>query len=240
MGRRKEKKTINDAGFNLSDDQNVIVISSEAYEVMGKFIAVDTKYGITVDECSDCDFNLEADCVFKYAPCTVHERADSRDVIFKKVVLSETVLNKMKLSIGDASGDGHRQSRDVVYLVNKTVKEVQDAYKASCKLTGYQFNHNENYTGRRKLTRFSKICTDYEDSSMDQEIYEVFTEDYGMPDTFTTLNSNYRAVTDFEGLWWWFVSLSLPEVEYTVVEEEKIAVINTGKLNVQFGYGLFY
>lgn len=42
-------------------------------------------------------------------------------------------MSKVKLSIGDWSQDGHNQSEDFVYEVNKTVSEIRQGYKDSCK-----------------------------------------------------------------------------------------------------------
>ena len=47
-------------------------------------------------------------------------------------------MRKVKLVIGDWSGDGHGQSEEFVFETNKTVEEIGQAYKDSCKLTGLQ------------------------------------------------------------------------------------------------------
>ena len=45
-------------------------------------------------------------------------------------------MEKIRVVIGDWSEDGYNQSDEFIYSVNKTQKELQDGYKASCKLTG--------------------------------------------------------------------------------------------------------
>ena len=56
-------------------------------------------------------------------------------------------MERVKLTIGDWSQDGHNQYEEFVYESNKSVHEIRQAYKDSCKLTGISFNHNEDYTG---------------------------------------------------------------------------------------------
>jgi len=57
-------------------------------------------------------------------------------------------MNKMYLVLGDWSDDGHGKYEKVLVEVNKTIEEVQNAYKNSCKLTGISFNgSNEDFTG---------------------------------------------------------------------------------------------
>jgi len=153
----------------------------------------------------------------------------------------------MKLVLGDWSDDGHGKSREVVYDVNHTLEDVQEAYKQSCKTTGVSFNHNDDFTGvERKYPedKLYRICTDYEDSYISEEAFnelrKYIDEDtlykyIGEPD-----EDGDRWVDDFEGLWWEFVKISLPDLCYKE-EKNKIPAINGwwGDLNVQFGYGLF-
>lgn len=44
----------------------------------------------------------------------------------------------MKLVLGDWSDDGNGKTEEFILEVNKTVAEIQEAYKQSCKLTGYK------------------------------------------------------------------------------------------------------
>ena len=59
-------------------------------------------------------------------------------------------MNKMYLVLGDWSGDGHGISEKVLIESNVSAQEIQEAYKASCKLTGVSFNHNNDYTGIKR------------------------------------------------------------------------------------------
>ena len=153
---------------------------------------------------------------------------------------------KMKLVLGDWSDDGHGKSREVVYEVNTTVLEVQEAYKASCKLTKIEFNHNENYVGDKASSterRNRAIGTEYENPYVNENTKEIL-EEYGIAmSNFTELyqgDTTYY-LSDYEGLWWAFVSLSLPTLRYQQVDDT-VPCINgywNDNLNVQFGYGLF-
>ncbi len=62
-------------------------------------------------------------------------------------------MNKMYLVLGDPSQDGHSQYDKVLFEVNKTLEEVQQAYKDSCKLTGISFNHSYDYTEKTNFVK---------------------------------------------------------------------------------------
>ncbi len=84
--------------------------------------------------------------------------------------------NRFILLIGDWSGDGHEQSDKYVYSSNKTVFELQEAYKQSCYLTDLQFNCNNRFTkteyeGYKQARNFELIC-DYEQSTVNKDQYE--------------------------------------------------------------------
>ena len=154
-------------------------------------------------------------------------------------------FNKMYLVLGDWSDDGHGKTDKELYEVNKTVEEVQEAYKASCRLTGFSFNHNEDFTGIKREWKTSDlyhICTNYEDYLLKEPAYQMFKEhgfdfsDWDIEDT-----NDIYIEDSFEDLWWFFVGLSLPDLEYKKVQDD-IPVINgywNDNLNVQFGYGLY-
>ncbi|CAL9986301.1 hypothetical protein VPHD479_0283 [Vibrio phage D479] len=155
-------------------------------------------------------------------------------------------MHKMKLVVGDWSDDGHGKSREVVFEVNHPVEVIQQAYKDACKLTGVQFNHNEDYTGRGSWSEGKRyqICADYEQSALFPETVEILREFEGFDEhiDITEECNEYYIESSFEELWWWFVSLALPDVEYHELKDE-IPPINgwwNKNLNVQFGYGLFY
>ena len=155
---------------------------------------------------------------------------------------------KVKITIGDWSQDGHNQYEEFVFESNKTVKEIRQAYKDSCKLTGLSFNHNEDYTGlnlnwKHPEYRIRKIATEYQEyelSDLAKEILSKFNIDY----------SNYDeeySCENFLDLLISFIKLSLPdlilkEALFKKSELKNIPAINgwwNKELNCQFGYGLF-
>jgi hypothetical protein len=163
-------------------------------------------------------------------------------------------MNKMYLVLGDWSDDGHGKYDKVLVESNKSVKEIQDAYKASCKLTGVSFNHNEDFTERERDYKEKQkyhIATGYEqgfdvsdeakqalrDAGFDVEKHFA----YGMDEDG---DQDYDNDDVFLYLWTEFVKLSLPDLIINKIpENNSIPVINgfwDKNLNVQFGYGLFY
>lgn len=152
---------------------------------------------------------------------------------------------KLKITIGDWSEDGHGVYEQFVFESNKTVKEVQDAYKASCKLTGLQFNHNDNYTGivdnYRNYRNDRQICTEYEDSEISEFALDILKE-HGIiiDDDNLDEDSFLKLLIDF-------IKLSLPDLEleeasFKKSELKDIPAVNgwwNKELNVQFGYGLY-
>lgn len=167
-------------------------------------------------------------------------------------------MNKMYLVLGDWSGDGHGKYDKVLVESNKTVKEIQEAYKASCKLTGVSFNINEDFTGRKRdwmEARKYQIATRYEqglDASRDvsDEAKQALRDAgfdvekhfaYGMDEDNDQIEDNDVI---FLYLWTEFVKLSLPDLIINKIpEDDNIPVINgywDKNLNVQFGYGLYY
>ena len=157
---------------------------------------------------------------------------------------------KLRITIGDWSDDGHGVSEQFVYDSNKTVKEIQDAYKASCKLTGLQFNHNANYTGLKEhdgYGSFRHICTEYEECEISEEALEILTE-HGIVINFLEKEDSLVLYEDtFLQLLIDFIKLSLPDLElveaaFKKSELKNIPAVNgwwNKDLNVQFGYGLY-
>lgn len=151
-------------------------------------------------------------------------------------------LYQMDLVLGDWSDDGHGKSEKITLVSNKPVLDVQEAYKAACKLTGIQFNHNEDYTGKKRTYDRAaeyRVCTEYEESELSAKCRAVFAA-HGIS---TELYEKEPSPDNFTDLWTAFVKLADPQLELRRLEEEKcIPVINgmwNANLNVQFGYGLY-
>jgi len=157
----------------------------------------------------------------------------------------------MYLVLGDWSGDGHGKHDKVLLESNVEVEVVQKAYKDSCKLTGVSFNHNEDYTGKKDAPQ---IATEYEDSEMSVKVIDIFKNKFGLTDAmikswdkdieFEPGDPVWLSDDAFVNAWIWFVKLSNPKIELNKVKEkDAIPCINgywNKKLNVGFGYGLYY
>jgi len=170
---------------------------------------------------------------------------------------------RVKLSIGDWSQDGHNQYEEFVYESNKSVEEIQEAYKASCALTGLQFNYiqdKENYTGLNLNWQDSdyddrQIAVEYESSHI-SKLAEEILKSHGIdvwegydPQVydFKAEKCPIQDEENFIDLWLQFVKLSLPdlkleEASFKKSELKTLPAINgwwNENLNVQFGYGLY-
>lgn len=166
----------------------------------------------------------------------------------------------MYLVLGDWSDDGHGKHDKILLESNVSVKDTQKAYKASCKMTGISFNHNEDFTETNRdweeVDKY-RIACEYEDDRLSKFVFDILAK-YGL--TKEMLKEwdvdGYSEDGDEEGgfglyvetyiqLWIWFVKLSLPKdtVIKTVDEKDEIPCINgywNDTLNVQFGYGLYH
>jgi hypothetical protein len=160
----------------------------------------------------------------------------------------DNLPHKMYLVLGDWSGDGHKQTDKILVSTNKTVKEIQEAYKASCKLTGVSFNNtgNDDFTGLKRdwqeAPKF-QISVEYESYlNISPEAAKALAS-HGMKIPKYILNGKSDQPTeDFISLWFDFVKLSLPDLKYKEVKND-IPCINghyDGNLNVSFGYGLYF
>lgn len=153
-------------------------------------------------------------------------------------------MNKMKLVLGDWSKDGHNQHETIMVETNKTVEEIQQGYKDSCKLTTVSFNHNEDYTGVGRHYSISddyEIATNYEERQIPDKAKEIL-EKYNGFDEIYEFYSEEASEDNFTKLWFWFVSLSIPDLVWNKIEDDA-PVINgfwNKNLNVQFGYGLYW
>lgn len=159
-------------------------------------------------------------------------------------------MEKVKLTIGDWSGSGHSQNEVFVYEVNKTVSEIRQGYKASCKKTGIQFNHNENYTGLKEHSGYGSklhICTEYNECYFSEEAKEIISN-YGIDFSwYGNGGLSSENAEDFAQLILEFIKISIPDFEWEETSFKKselssIQPINgwwNSELNVQLGYGLF-
>lgn len=151
--------------------------------------------------------------------------------------------NKYKLSIGDWSCDGHNECEEFIFECNKALEEIQNAYRESCRKTGFQF-HADNCSRREEHFGGKALFCEYGEYWINQmelaELVEVFP---GAVEFLCDLEEE-RVIMDCpENLAYMimdFIKLSLPDLEYKK-EVMDVPPINGwwGSMNVGFGYGIF-
>lgn len=157
-------------------------------------------------------------------------------------------MYKYLLNIGDWSDDGHWKNERIILESSHTKEQIVQAYKDSCKLTGVQFNYNDDYTGlgwtwQEKNARC--IATEYEDGWMSKEniqilkkhgidVLEGFDPEYVDEDSFY-----FDGVDNFVEILIKFIKLSLPTWEVKIVNDDIEWINGYGDFNHQFGYWLF-
>ena len=163
---------------------------------------------------------------------------------------------KFTISIGDWSSDGHGISETLPFECNYAVEDLINAYKKSCKKTGLQFNHNEDYTGHKPKNWSANsdyenrlICTEYEDGVLHAFARNILKE-HGIDPFIDEENDDENECmfddgTEFAELILEFIKISLPDLKWEEAAVKKSAMNSLpslnegGKLNVQFGYGIF-
>lgn len=125
---------------------------------------------------------------------------------------------KVKLIIGDDSGDGHGHNRTLYYNINKSLEEIDLAYKQSCKLVGFDLddccsNYLENKISSVRLSKLYELGITY------------------LKDVDNTYCFSWDEFTD---LIFDFIKISLPDLEYEECDEDLPHLLNR-----DFGYGLF-
>lgn len=167
---------------------------------------------------------------------------------------------QMYLNVGDWSGDGHEKHDRVLIESNLPVKDVQRAYKDSCKLTGLQLNNNEDYTNIKRGWEDvldAQILTGYEESKITPNQFKILFEhglrvemlaDWNEEDFLEYAEESLEgyyiySVDAYVKFWMWFTMLSNPKLKLTKLpEDDSIPNINgywDKNLNVQFGYGVY-
>lgn len=145
--------------------------------------------------------------------------------------------NKYKWVIGDWSDDGHGKSQNIIFETNHDIANIQVAYIQSCKLTGVAFHHgpDEGMTSFPEIKY--RILEEYDDPSIPDEVIEVF-KSHGLCREYSEIK--YLSPSELGSILCWFISLSLDDFKYKIIKDEVLPINGWwGKLNHQFGYGLF-
>lgn len=157
------------------------------------------------------------------------------------------------LVLGDWAEDGHGRSKNILVDCNcESVTDIQNAYKASCRKLGIQFNNDEDYTGKN-LSRYDPhlIWTEYGDFDMSDIAYDILNKagclngieveenDSGYCIDRMYCDEYYSCAQVIMN----FIALSMPEdFTYKIIEvEQEYPCINGygDGMSILFGYGLF-
>lgn len=134
---------------------------------------------------------------------------------------------RVKLLVGDYSGDGHNITQDYYVLTNLSCKQVQSSYKEGTKKIGFNFSN--------------EVCRNYEDGSISKDKWAKLKEFGYVPRSYDgeefELEENVAGdgftldSQTFADIFMFICKLGNPTLEYKFVEEDNS--INIG------GYGLF-
>jgi hypothetical protein len=169
----------------------------------------------------------------------------------------------MFLVLGDWSHDGHGKTDKVLIESNLPVEDVRQAYIDSCKLTGVQFNINEDFTGKERDWEEAmdmQILTEYDSPKITLKQFKVLYEHGLRVETLAKWNDQeptdyaedvedaeeeyFISEEAFVPLWIWFVTLSNKDLVLTKSKQhDTIPNINgygEKTLESGFGYGIYY
>ena len=141
----------------------------------------------------------------------------------------------MQIILGDWSDDGHRKKETVIIESNKSVEELQKAYRKSYKLTKLSFDSDSGGFAEQEL----QICTMADENQLTPETIKIL-EKFKCPLLQKLKKEDYQFwdYDLFVELLMWFIGLSIKDMTWSIA---KVPVLNgyCGKLNVEIGYGLF-
>jgi hypothetical protein len=150
---------------------------------------------------------------------------------------------KIKFNIGDYSDDGHGRNEEWLINSNRPASELKEAYKASCRLMGVSFNHNDDFTGLRgnyEEVKQRQICAEYQDSSISEYALGKLVE-HGYADEYVIEWKGFDGADHFLQTVLWFIGKSMPEDwKWEFVKDDGVQTFNGwGGLSCQLGYGLY-
>ena len=146
-------------------------------------------------------------------------------------------LYRVKLELGDPSGDGHGHRTDVRMKSNYDAVTIWQAYEKSCELTGVRFDSSH---GRYP----NAVWSEYGDYDINDDILEVLQShgiDVYRHEEYETLLLDGEEMWDDEfafatKLIMQFIALSMPsDWVYAIEDRDGYETINSR----QIGYGLF-
>jgi hypothetical protein len=149
---------------------------------------------------------------------------------------------EITMPIGDWSKDGHGECDEIDFVSNCAAGDLQEAYKASVKLTGISFDYDTDPSA-------TLVCADYGDYIIPTAVMDKFVElgysavidgDFIEEDGISFMGEG----KSFAELILWFIGLSMPkDWEWYIVEKPKPIYLNgfwsKPGWDVSFGYGLY-
>ncbi len=150
---------------------------------------------------------------------------------------------RYKIAIGDWSGDGHEKSENFIFESNKDYKDVIQAYKKACELSGVAL-HGE---ASKKCT---VLCSDYEENLFPHDAFDKLQKiginlmDFADCDHTQPYDEDgeYQAYSEgFVKLFLAMAKTQLPDFEYEIVKDDLITInVHQDGFSEFMGYGLFY
>lgn len=150
-------------------------------------------------------------------------------------------MNQFIIPIGDWSEDGHKYSENFTVNVNKTRREIIDAYHATTKRLNISFDTNE-----MRESSPIRILEEWEDNQLSLEAVTALKN--GGVNLEPLLNCDidndgaYSSVSpkDTAILFMEFIKSTMPDMEYEFVTNNNQYLFGYwGDLNISVGYGCF-
>ena len=135
--------------------------------------------------------------------------------------------HRITMIIGDWSGDGHRETETEVWLANKDLAAVEEAYEKGSKILGVDI--------------IKTVCVDYEDSSIETELFwkianlcPDFGEEWDLEGEPPSEENAERPVDSHE---WPYLVMAVAKIGDPDLEVAEAPHESTWKVG---GYGLYY
>src|SRR6185312_2286086 len=150
--------------------------------------------------------------------------------------------NIYKVPIGDWSKDGHEYCEEYLIEANYPLKEMQEAYRKTCKKIGLQLSDGIDFFDEvYRIEKWRYMLCDYEESSIHPKAVKILVEngyEFSVSEEVLEEYIYFNGQDTFD-LFMWFISFSLPDdFHYKELDIQSISGY-WGDLNISVGYGVF-